>query len=60
MLSLPQRDLPFILETNDSDTCWVAILLQKHPRKEEVCAYDQVHFQILSLNTLPHINKFLQ
>lgn len=37
-LSLPQPDLPFILQTYASDTCWDAILLQKHPRKEEFCA----------------------
>jgi len=38
-LKLPDTDLPFILETDASDHTWVAVLLQKHGRKELVFAY---------------------
>jgi len=38
-LTLPQEDLPFILETYALDCCWGAILLRKHGKREEVCAY---------------------
>lgn len=38
-LALPHSDLPFILETYALDYFWATILLQKHGKKEEVCAY---------------------
>lgn len=38
-LRLPDTNLPFILETDASDHTWAAALLQKHGRKELVCAY---------------------
>lgn len=38
-LSLPCSDFPFILETDASDSCWATILIQKHSKKEEVCAF---------------------
>jgi len=38
-LALPHSDLPFILETDALYYCWATILLQKHGKKEEVCAY---------------------
>ena len=38
-LKLPDTNLPFILEIDASDHTWAAVLLQKHGRKELVCAY---------------------
>ena len=37
-LKLPDSNLPFILETDASDHTWATVLLQKHGRKELVCA----------------------
>ena len=38
-LQLPNKDLPYILETNVSNDLWATILLHKHSKKDEVCAY---------------------
>lgn len=38
-LRLPDTDLPLILETDAPGHTWAAVLLQKHGRKELVCAY---------------------
>ena len=43
-LKLPDTNLPFILETDASDHTWAAVLLQKHGRKELVCAYSSGTF----------------
>lgn len=43
-LKLPDTNLPFILETDASDHTWAAVLLQKHGRKELVCAYSSGSF----------------
>jgi hypothetical protein len=38
-LQLPNKDLPYILETDASNDFWATILLHKHSKKDEVCAY---------------------
>lgn len=45
-LRLPVTNLPFILETDASDHTWAAALLQKHGKKELVCAYASGSFNI--------------
>ena len=43
-MKLPDTNLPFILEIDASDHTWDAVLLQKHGRKELVCAYSSGTF----------------
>ena len=43
-LTLSKDGMPFIVETYAYNEIWVAVLLQKHPKREEVCMYGYVSF----------------
>lgn len=57
-LKLRDTNLPFILETDALDHTWAAVLLQKHGRKELVCAYSSGTFDELKESILLPIRRY--
>ena len=48
-LSLPDQDLIFVLERDASNQTWATLLLHKHSKREEACAYTSDSFDETSI-----------